>query len=122
CGWRSNFLAARISLHTRGHMTLRWPVAIVTIAAALGWSASAKRKYGLEPAAQFLFERNHTPTHCEQSQNSQTRLRLVASGSSRPAHNVQRPDQLDFSRAELPAFTMRLGPSMFEVSGNTADN
>jgi len=29
---------------------------------------------------------------------------------------------MDFYRAELPAFTMRLGPSMFEVSGNTSDN
>jgi len=103
-------------------MTLRWPVAIVTIAAVLGWSSSPRRKYGLEPAVQFLFERNHTQTHCEQSQNSQTGVRLVASGSSRPAHNVQRTDQMDFSRAEVPALTMRLGPSMFEVSGNTSDN
>jgi hypothetical protein len=29
---------------------------------------------------------------------------------------------MDLSRAELPAFTMRLGASMFEVLGNTSDN
>ena len=103
-------------------MTLRWPVAVISIATLLGCSASPRRKYGLEPAAQFLFERNHTPTPCEQSQNPQTGVRLVAGRSNRPAHNVQRTDRMDFSRAELPVFTMRLGPSMFEVSGNTSDN
>ena len=103
-------------------MTLRWPVAVITIATLLGCSANPRRKYGLEPAARFLFERKHTPTPCEQSQNPQTGARLFVGGSNRPAHNVQRTDRMDFSRAELPVFAIRLGPSLFEVSGNTADN
>jgi hypothetical protein len=103
-------------------MTLRWPVAVIAIATLLGCSASPRRKYGLEPAAQFLFERKHTPTPCEQLQNPQTGVRIVAIGSSRPAHNVQRTDRMDFSRAELPVFAMRLGPSMLEVSSNASDN
>jgi hypothetical protein len=104
-------------------MTLRWPVAFITIAAVLGCSASPQRKYGQEPAAEFLFARSHTPTHCEQSYNYQPGVRLViAGGSNRPTHNVQRTDRMDFSRAEVPAFTMRLGPSLLEVSGNTSDN
>ena len=103
-------------------MTLRWPVAVLAITTLLGCSANPGRKHGLEPGAQFLFERNHTPMPCEQSQNPQTGVRIVAVGSNSPAHKVQRTDKMDFYRAELPAFTMRLGPSMFEVSGNTSDN
>ena len=102
-------------------MELRWPVAVITTVILLGCSASPQRKYGLEPADQFLFERNHTPTPCEQSRNPQTGVRLVARGSNRPAHSVQRTDRMDFSRADMPIFAMRLGPSMFEASANTSN-
>ncbi len=103
-------------------MTLRWPVAAITIATLLGCSVSPRRKYGLEPAAQFLFERNHIPTPCEQSQNPQNGPRLMIRASNAPAYNLQRLDRMAFSRAELPVFTMRLVGSSMEVSGNTSDN
>ena len=121
-GWCWDFLVARISLDTRGRMGLRWPVAIITTVVLLGCSANPQRKYGLEPADQFLFERTHTPTPCEQSRNPQTGVRIVALGSNRPAHSVQRTDRMDFSRAVMPIFAMRLGPSMFEASANTSNN
>jgi len=101
-------------------MTLRWPVVLITVAALLGCSANPRRKYTLEAAPLFLFERSHTPTPCEQSH--QTGARLVAHSSNRPAHNVQRTDKMDLSRAELPVLRMHLESSMFEVYGDTADN
>lgn len=103
-------------------MGLRWPVAVITTVVLLGCSANTQRKYGLEPAARFLFERNHTPTPCEQSRTPQPGVRVVVRGSNRPAHSVQRTDRMDFSRADMPIFTMRLEPSMFEASANTSNN
>src|SRR5207302_7714407 len=38
-GWCSEFLAAKMSLETRGHM-IRWPIALITLAALLGCSAN----------------------------------------------------------------------------------
>ena len=103
-------------------MTFRWAVAVISIAALLGCSASPHPKHGLEPAAQFLFERNHIPTPCEQSQNPKNGPRLMLRASNAPAYNLQRLDRMAFSRAELPVFTMRLVGSSMEVSGNTSDN
>jgi hypothetical protein len=118
-GWCSEFLAAKMSLETRGHM-IRWPIALITLAALLGCSANPRRKYNLEGAPLFLFEQNHTPTPCEQSHR--TGARLVAGLSNRPAHSVQRTDRMDLSLAQLPVFSMHLEPSIFEVYGGTSDN
>lgn len=111
-----------MNLDTRGHMTFRWPVAVISIATLLGCSASPHRKYRLEPAAQFLFERRHIPTPCEQSQSPQNGPRLMIRASNAPAYNLQRLDRMALSRAELPVFTMRLVGSSMEVSGNSSDN
>jgi hypothetical protein len=117
---RQDALAPRMSLGARGHMIVRWPVALISIAALLGCSANSRPRYGLEAASPFLFERNHTPTPCEQSHG--TGARLVAVGSDRPAHSVQRTDRMDLSLAQLPVFSMHLEPSIFEVYGGTSDN
>ena len=101
-------------------MRVRWPFALITIATLLGCSASPRQKYGLEPAAPFLFARDHTPTPCERQ--NQTGAWLVALDSNRPAHNVLRTDHLAISRAELPVFSMRLGPSLLEVIGEPVDS
>ena len=103
-------------------MTFRWPVAVISIATLLGCSASPHRKYRLEPAAQFLFERSHIPTPCELSQSPKNGPRLMIRASNAPAYNLQRLDRMAFSRADLPVFTMRLVGSSMEVSGNTSDN
>jgi len=121
-GGARRFLSLRIGFGTRGRMTPRWPIAVIAIATLLGRSASPHRKYELEPAAQFVFERNHPPTPCEQSQTPQSGPRLITRVLNPPAYKLQRMDRMAFSRAELPVFTMHLESSRFEAYGDTSGN
>lgn len=101
-------------------MRIRWSVVLLTIVPLLGCSASPRQKYGLEPAAASLFARDHTPTPCEQQ--NQTGPRLVIRDSNYPAHNILRADHLAISRAELPVFSICVGPSLLEIIGEPVDS
>jgi hypothetical protein len=101
-------------------MRHRWPFRLLTILSLLGCTASPRRNPGLEPAAPFLFLRSHTPSPCERQ--NQTGARLVALEANRPAHNVLRTEQLSLSRAEIPALSMRVGPSQLELTGEAREN
>lgn len=101
-------------------MRIRWSVVLLTIVPLLGCSASPRQKYGLEPAAAFLFARDHESTPCEQQ--NRTGPRLVIRDLNYPAHNVLRADHLAISRAELPVLSMLLGPSSLEIIGEPADS
>lgn len=102
-------------------MRIRWSVALLAIIPLLGCSVSPRTKYGLEPAASFLFAHDHTPTSCEQK--NQTGPRLIIRDLNQPAHNLLRADHLFISLAELPVFSMRLGSSSsLEIVGESVNS
>lgn len=104
----------------RWRMRIRWLVVLLTTVPLLGCSASSRQKPGLEPTAPFLFARDDRPTPCEQQ--SQTGPRVVIRDLNYPAHDLLRADHLAISRAELPVFSMRLGQSSVEISGEPVNN
>jgi hypothetical protein len=102
-------------------MRIRWLVALLTTVPLLGCSPSSRQKSGLEPAAAaFLFARQYTPTPCELQ--NQTAPRVVIRDLNYPTHHSLRAEDLAISRAELPVFSMRLGPSSLEIVGEPVDS
>ena len=99
-------------------MRVRWSAAIISVATLLGCTTNPRQRNGLEPAAPFLFTRDHVPTPCER----QTGVHATVRSANRPAHNLQRADLITFSRAEVPALSMRLGPAISDISGGDSDN
>ena len=98
-------------------MRVDWSVALVAIAVLQGCSANSGRKYGLEPAPQWLFVQDHTPTPCE----PRTGLHVFVSSPNRPAHIIRRADRMTISRAELPVLSMHVAPSTLEISSVNSD-
>jgi hypothetical protein len=107
-------------------MQLRWPAFVVSLSAILPSSASdVHRKYALEPAPEFLFERR--PFRSECAQRTPTRNGITERGAqpvlvlrNQAPYLRSRPGVVTLSRADIPALTITADPSNLVAVGGSS--
>jgi hypothetical protein len=102
-------------------MRFRWPVFLFSLGALFTANASdSRRKYELQAAADFLFERTPLGSECADRTPGQVMapgVRLVVSPQA--PYKRTRPETLTLSRADVPALTITADPSnLVEITGN----
>lgn len=103
-------------------MRFRWPVFLFSLGALFTADASdSRRKYELQAAADFLFQRRPPGSECADrtpGQRMEPGVRLVLSPQA--PYKRTRPEILTLSRADVPALTITADPSnLVEVTGNS---
>jgi hypothetical protein len=107
-------------------MQLRWPAFVLSLSALLPSSTSdVRRKYELEPAPEFLFERR--PFRSECADRTPTRNGITERGAqavlvpgNQAPYLLTRPEEVTLSRADIPALTITADPSSFVAVGGSS--
>lgn len=102
-------------------MRFVWPVFLFSLSSLFTSAASdSRRKYELQPAADFLFERTPFGSECADRTPNQRMgpgVRVVLSSGA--AYKRTRAETLTLSRADVPALTITADPSnLVEVNGS----
>lgn len=98
-------------------MRVRWPLFLLSLSTLFACGGTdARRKYELEPAPDFLFERHSATSDCEERRpgslldgKSGTRAVLVA--GNRAPYALTRKEELVLTRKDIPALTITSDPS-----------
>ena len=97
-------------------MRLRWPVFLVSVSSFFMSSASdGRRKYELQPAPEFLFERRPFRSECAdrtpgQSGMNERGVRFRVAGNQAP-YLLTRSEELTLSARDVPALAITADPS-----------
>jgi len=107
-------------------MQLRWSAFVLSLSALLAFSASdVRRKYELEPAPEFLFERKPFRSECADRTPSRNRItergaRAVLVPGNQAPYRLTRPEEVTLSRADIPALTITADPSNSVAVGGSS--
>ncbi len=107
-------------------MQLRWSAFVLSLSALLAFSASdVRRRYELEPAPEFLFERRPFRSECADRTPSRNRItergaRAVLVPGNQAPYLLTRPEEVTLSRADIPALTITADPSNSVAVGGSS--